>query len=95
LIDEAVSLLSKEWGTRIGTPKNLRAHMGSVEIPLDGPADEARAQKLWSALYDAHRIQMPAIAFAGRFWARPSAQIYNSRADYEALAQVDWRKLDL
>jgi hypothetical protein len=41
------------------------AHMGAVEIPLGGAADEARAQKLWTRLYEAHRIQMPVIAFAG------------------------------
>ncbi|MFM7347458.1 MAG: aminotransferase class V-fold PLP-dependent enzyme [Tagaea sp.] len=94
MIDEAVAVLSKAWGTRIGTPKGMRAHMGAVEIPLDGPADEARAQKLWTRLYEVHRIQMPVIAFAGCLWARPSAQIYNESAHYAALARVDWRKLD-
>jgi isopenicillin-N epimerase len=65
LFGQAVALLAKAWGTRIGAPQGLRAHMGSVEVPLTGPADEARAQKLWTRLYDAHRIQMPVIAFAG------------------------------
>lgn len=94
LIDRAVTLLARSWGTRIGSPQGLRAHMGAVEIPLAGAADEARAQKLWSRLYEVHRIQMPVIAFAGALWARPSAQIYNELPDYEALAKVDWRKLD-
>jgi isopenicillin-N epimerase len=94
LASDAAKLLAQVWGTRIGTPDSMRAHMASVEIPLTGPADEARAQKLWSRLYDTHRIQMPVIAFAGALWARPSAQIYNRAADYEALAKVDWRKLD-
>jgi isopenicillin-N epimerase len=94
LASDAAKLLSQVWGTRIGTPDAMRAHMASVEIPLTGPADEARAQKLWAALYDAYRIQMPVIAFAGGLWARPSVQIYNRVADYEALAKVDWRKLD-
>lgn len=94
LIDQAVALLAKSWGTRIGAPQGLRAHMGSVEIPLAGPADEARAQKLWTRLYDVHRIQIPVIGFAGSLWARPSAQIYNELPDYEALAKVDWRQLD-
>lgn len=94
LIDQAVTLLARAWGTRIGAPQGLRAHMGAVEIPLGGAADEARAQKLWTRLYEAHRIQMPVIAFAGVLWARPSAQIYNELPDYEALAKVDWAKLD-
>jgi isopenicillin-N epimerase len=94
LASDAAQLLSQVWGTRIGTPDSMRAHMASIEIPLTGPVDEARAQKLWSKLYDAHRIQMPVIAFAGALWARPSVQIYNRAADYEALAKVDWRKLD-
>jgi isopenicillin-N epimerase len=94
LIDQVVTLLARSWGTRIGSPQGLRAHMGTVEIPLGGAADEARAQKLWSRLYEVHRIQMPVIAFAGALWARPSAQIYNELPDYEALAKVDWRKLD-
>ncbi|MCA0451341.1 MAG: aminotransferase class V-fold PLP-dependent enzyme [Proteobacteria bacterium] len=94
LASDAAKLLSQVWGTRIGTPDSMRAHMACVEIPLTGPADEARAQKLWSKLYDAHRIQMPVIAFAGALWARPSVQIYNRAADYEALAKVDWRALD-
>jgi isopenicillin-N epimerase len=94
LASDAVKLLAQVWGMRIGTPDAMRAHMGSVEIPLAGPADEARAQKLWTKLYDAHRIQMPVIAFKDRLWARPSVQIYNSPADYEELAKVDWRALD-
>jgi isopenicillin-N epimerase len=94
LAGDAAALLAQVWGTRIGTPDSMRAHMACVEIPLPGPADEARAQTLWSKLYDAHRIQMPVIAFAGALWARPSVQIYNRAGDYEALAKVDWRKLD-
>ncbi|MCZ8122280.1 MAG: aminotransferase class V-fold PLP-dependent enzyme [Magnetospirillum sp.] len=94
MIDAAVATLAKAWGTRIGAGAGMRAQMGCVEIPLAGPADEARAQALWTKLHAAYRIQMPVIAFAGALWARPSAQIYNSPADYDALARVNWRALD-
>jgi isopenicillin-N epimerase len=71
----------------------MRAHLAAIRLPLDGPADEARALTLYSALYDRHRIQAPVMAFGDRLWVRVSAQIYNDMAQYERLAAVDWTAL--
>jgi isopenicillin-N epimerase len=89
----AAHKIAEAYGTEIGGPEGMHGHLASIRLPLDGPADEARALGLLGALYDRHRIQAPVMIFAGSLWVRISAQIYNDMSQYERLAAVDWRAL--
>jgi isopenicillin-N epimerase len=93
LCARAAARIAAAYGTEICGPAHMRAHLAAIRLPLDGPADEARALTLYSALYDRHRIQAPVMAFGDRLWVRVSAQIYNDMAQYERLAAVDWTAL--
>jgi isopenicillin-N epimerase len=66
--------------------------MASVRAPKAvqpaSPATIVDAQRLHDRLYEKHRIEVPVIPFDGRLWIRLSAQIYNQREDYMALASA-------
>lgn len=58
-------------------------------IPLAAmPADEAACDALTERLALEHAIEVPVQAWNGRALLRVSAQLYNSEADYERLAQT-------
>ncbi|MBL8832294.1 MAG: aminotransferase class V-fold PLP-dependent enzyme [Rhodospirillales bacterium] len=91
LCARAAVRIAGAYGTEICGPAGMRAHLAAIRLPVEGPADEARAIALYGALYDRTRIQAPVMAFGDRLWVRISAQIYNDMAQYERLAAVDWR----
>ena len=87
---EAAALLAGAWGTSVAGPDRLLGAMASIRAPgAVQPAAAASigdAQRLHDHLFDHHRIEVPVIPFDGRLWIRVSAQIYNRREDYLALA---------
>lgn len=89
---EAAALLSRAWGTPVAGPDPMLGAMASVRAPKAvqpaSPATIVDAQRLHDRLYEKHRIEVPVIPFDGRLWIRLSAQIYNQREDYIALASA-------
>jgi len=77
-----------------GTEIRGDAHMAAIRLPLSGTLDEARALRLAARLYDRVQVQAPVMAFDGALWVRVSAQIYNTAADGDRLADADWPALD-
>lgn len=65
----------------------------ALPLPQDGGGDEAAAAAPTAAhaaalnrhLREAGRVEVPVACVAGSLWARISAQVYNSMADYERL----------
>eukprot|EP00892_Ulva_mutabilis_P005117 jgi/Ulvmu1/2978/UM015_0018.1 len=62
--------------------------MAAVRLPeMPGVAATAKAaQELRSRLRHEHAVEAPVIAWEGALWVRVSAAVYNTVADYEALA---------
>jgi len=67
--------------------------MLALELPqLSGvtyPAQPTDGLRIKAVLRDQHAIEVPVACFPdGSLWVRISAQIYNTRADYERLGAV-------
>lgn len=64
------------------------ASMAAVRLPdMPGVAkSSAAAQELRSRLRHEHAVEAPVVAWEGALWVRVSAAMYNSAADFEALA---------
>ena len=71
-------------------PSEGLASMAAVRLPqLKGyKADASDAHRLRLYLRRKRRAEVPIIVWDNALWARVSAQLYNSEADYEALAQA-------
>ena len=72
------------------TPDSMVSSMSSVEFPWDedvGPAP-IDGDPIHNTLFDEYRIQVPVISWPNhnRKYLRISAQIYNSKEDYEYLS---------
>jgi isopenicillin-N epimerase len=93
LMQAAATLLGETWGTRPGAPFSLLGAMATIELPSSAPFTALpptldSVVKINAHLWEQHRIEVPAVAFADRFWVRISAQIYNDIADYRRLADA-------
>jgi isopenicillin-N epimerase len=91
LARRAGDLLAAAWGNEPRVPAELHGAMTIVPLPAAvqqslGPATEERARHLRHQIWDRHRIEIPIMVIEGRYWARPSAFIYNETSDYERLA---------
>ena len=64
----------------------LACAMRSFVLPQDRPATQDDVEALVKSLWDRHRIQSMAVAFAGRLLLRVSAQVYVGEEDIDALA---------
>ena len=109
LLAEALALLEAAWGTRAHMPRDCYANMGCVELPTaclppgavgtDGAVrvTSTHGKMLQDALHFGCRVEVPVKVLDGRAFVRVSAQIYNERADFEALAAavsaMRWRKV--
>jgi isopenicillin-N epimerase len=84
---EARSLLSERFG---GTPSGPEDMVGPMAALLFPSARWPTAETLQRCLLDEHRIQVPVFQLPERtdLVVRVSANIYNSRADYERLGSV-------
>jgi isopenicillin-N epimerase len=57
-------------------------------VPLPTPLTEAEARALETRLLDEHGVVVPVTSHGGWRWLRLSAQLYNTLADYERLADA-------
>ncbi|MCP3920609.1 MAG: aminotransferase class V-fold PLP-dependent enzyme [bacterium] len=90
---EARRILSATLGTELQTPDTMIGSLATVPLPdgaSDGRRDAFTVDPLQAVLYDVHRIEVPVFIWpeAPRRWLRISAQLYNSEADYVALAEA-------
>jgi isopenicillin-N epimerase len=91
LADQAAALLADAWRSGIGAPASMRGAMAAVALPArlqPSIADLPAAKAVHDRLIEAHRIEIPIMAFAGRLWARLSAQAYNEMDEYHRLAEA-------
>ena len=92
LADDAAELLAAAWKTEIGSPAAMRGAMAAIALPIDGTADRTAATAVHDRLWTEHGIEMPVMPFAGRLWARISAQAYSELDDYQRLADAVTRE---
>jgi isopenicillin-N epimerase len=88
LAEAAAARLASIWNTEIGSRDGNGAAMKTIRLPLQREATEQLALDLRACLRRDHNIDVVAVAFAGRIWARISAQAYNSLPDYVRLADA-------
>lgn len=83
LASRAARMLAEHWGTILPAPLTMLGAMATVELPpiLDPVA-------LHDALWNAHHIEVPVLAFSDKLWVRISAQVYNEFDDYLHLADA-------
>ena len=84
--------VAETWGTEAGTSPLLTGAMRCVALPACFTADTETAHALRWQLADEDRVQVPITPFAGRLWARLSAQVYNTMDDYARLAAAVARR---
>lgn len=84
----AATLLADRWGTERATSDALTGAMAAVRLPVREPGTAEAALRLRTWLFEARRIEVAVMPFAGALWARVSAQAYNELADYRRLAEA-------
>ncbi|MEC9175019.1 MAG: hypothetical protein VYC31_01200, partial [Pseudomonadota bacterium] len=84
--------VAEAWGTEVGTPPALTGAMRCVALPAGFAVDAETAHALRWQLAEEDRVQVPILPFAGRLWARLSAQVYNTMDDYARLAAAVARR---
>jgi isopenicillin-N epimerase len=92
LAAEGAALLAGRLGTETGSGNDAPNAMGLVRLPLSGDLSPARALAVRELLLDAG-TDAPVNEVDGAIWLRISAQAYNSRTDYERLADLLERTL--
>jgi isopenicillin-N epimerase len=90
------TLLCERWGVEPGTPLDgsLLGSMVTVALPSGFPQRFETTQALQARLFEKHRIEIPVIEWAQRWWIRASAQVYNTPDQYELLADAVMRLRD-
>jgi len=86
LASRGADLVAARIGTSTPEADGLAAAMRLVRLPE--PLDEAGARELERRLLDDHRVVVPVTYHGGYQWLRVSAQLYNTIADYERLAEA-------
>lgn len=86
LAQHGADLVAGRIGTRYPHVDRLAAAMRLV--PLPAPLTEAEARALETRLLDEHGVVVPVTSHGGWRWLRVSAQLYNTLADYERLADA-------
>jgi isopenicillin-N epimerase len=64
------------------------AAMAAIRLPGARPGTWEAADAINNELWARHRIEVPIRALNGGLWVRISAQIYNTRDEYAALAEA-------
>jgi len=80
---EGTGLLAKAWGGDLPAPAAMTGAIALAPLPARLGRTRGEAEAFRQRLYDEHAIEMPAFPFAGRLWARLSAQAYNEISDFE------------
>lgn len=87
LIERATALMADVGASACGSG-DLACSMRSFVLPQSRRATPEDAQQLMTQLWQGHRIQSMAVAFAGKLLLRLSAQAYVAVEDLEALAHA-------
>jgi isopenicillin-N epimerase len=84
---EGANLLRETLGATPSAPPTMQGAMAALALPkLCSDAEQAAAFRY--ALMRDHGVVAPIYLFGGRLWLRISAQIYNTRSDYERCAEA-------
>jgi isopenicillin-N epimerase len=86
LARRGAELVADRIGTSAPSPDGLAASMRLVALPE--PLAETEARALERRLLDQYRVVVPVTDHGGWRWLRLSAQLYNTIADYERLADA-------
>lgn len=86
----AHDLLCERWQVEPVSPREhtMLGFMATVRLPHELAARFATPLDFQKTLYARERIEVPILAFDGRWHARVSAQLYNRPEEYERLAGV-------
>ena len=91
MILQGRELLCEALGTTPPTPDHMISSMSSVEFPWEGEVlpSPPNGEPTHNLLYDEYRIQVPVISWPIHCtkYIRISAQIYNSKEEYEYLSE--------
>jgi isopenicillin-N epimerase len=99
LVSWAATMLSESWGTTIlcGAERHKQLALAVVEVPQHAVAAAPPVTSAQDGGHPALRlmrwlrsegIEVPTFPFRGSTYCRVSAQLYNTRGDYEHLARV-------
>ncbi len=77
--------ISTALGVPLAAPDEMLANLSTFLLPGDPDATDERVQRLHDALFDAYRIEVPAMNSNGKLYVRASSQVYNDRSDFDAL----------
>ena len=90
---DAAAMLCDAWNVKPGAPAEMFTSMVTLPLPVDEPGTIEGAQFWRKTLLLDHNVEVPIHLINGRLWVRISAQVYNERSDYEALAKAfqRWR----
>jgi isopenicillin-N epimerase len=86
LARHGAELVARRIGTSYPHVDGLAAAMRLVQLPA--PLTEAGARALETRLLEEHGVVVPVTSHGGWQWLRLSAQLYNTLADYERLADA-------
>ena len=87
LAEEAGDAVAKNLGGRLSAPVQMRGAMAAIDLGPIGADIEAADKMRWNIAAQQKTITA-LFQFDGRILVRLSAQIYNQRDDYAALAKV-------
>jgi isopenicillin-N epimerase len=77
--------ISTALGVPLAAPDEMLANLATFLLPGDPDATDERVQRLHDALFDEYHIEVPAMNANGKLYVRASSQVYNDRADFDAL----------
>ncbi len=88
---EGGRIVAEALGVEPTCAGDMAGSMRAVALPDDGRGPTsalALDDPLQRRLFEEHRVEVPVFPFGGRRLLRVSAQVYNERSDYEALARA-------
>jgi len=87
LAEVAGQSVAEKLGGRLSAPTQMRCSMAAIDLGPIG-CDVSRGDMLRWNIATQHKIITAIFHFDSRIWLRLSAQLYNRRDDYAALAKV-------
>lgn len=88
IVEMAATELAMRWKTEVGSPPGALASMKTIRLPLQREPTREGADRLREWLLRTHRIDAVIVPFAGRLWARVSAQAYNCLPEYRRFGEI-------
>jgi len=84
------AMLADRWGTELATPidGSMLGSMACIALPERFKSLVDEAWRVPGFLYDRCQIECPVNECQGRWWIRPSCQVYNTPDQYERFADA-------